>query len=129
MTTLWITRIASTAAVLGALASLTTPLALQEVDRTGRPIPCGTALGASHTHSLAAHEDDINRQLHDSLGPPYQISDYVHQCDALVWAKRTRAGWVGVAGGILMMTTFLGQFGALAATALPYRKIPRIQTP
>jgi len=102
----WFTRISGIALMLAALASLASPLSLQVVDRSGERISCGNGFHISP--DVAAGEDVLNRQLYDSHGPPYQTTDYVAECGALISAKRVPAGWVGAFGAILLVTTLFG---------------------
>ncbi|OBK17932.1 hypothetical protein A5636_22195 [Mycobacterium asiaticum] len=81
------------AAVLGSLFGLTLPLSLQVVDRSGAPIACGT--GFSPDHAIAGREDGVNRDLYNTFGAPYSVSDYTAQCDAAVATRR------GISGSVL----------------------------
>ena len=75
----WFAGLAGLAAVLGALVSLSIPLALHVVDRAGVPIGCGSAWHSDA--STARREDSFNRQQHLLVSPQFVLSDYAGECD------------------------------------------------
>lgn len=101
----WVLGVLGTAAVLGSLFGLTLPLSLHVVDRSGSPIPCGTAFHPDQRR--AAREDAVNQELHNSFGAPYESSDYGTQCDALVSGRRGITAHVMVVGIALLGITCL----------------------
>ncbi len=102
----WFVALAGLAAVLGAMVSLTMPLALRVADRTGVPISCGT--GWRSDAERARHEDSLNRQQHLLVGSQFVVSDYAAECAGRVVDRRWLAA--GVAGFGFMLA-----FGAVLA--------------
>jgi hypothetical protein len=90
----WFVGLAGLAAVLGALVSLSMPLALRVADRAGAPIACGSAWHADA--STARREDSFNTQQHLLVSPQFVVSDYAGECAQQVDDRR----WLvlGVAG-------------------------------
>lgn len=101
----WMFGVVGAAAVLGSLFGLTLPLSLQVVDRGGTPIACGT--GFHPDHSVAAHEDALNRDLQTHFGAAYELSDYTAQCDAMVATRRDISFSVMTFGGVMLAATVL----------------------
>lgn len=99
-----ITNLLGAAAVLGALIAAAMPLALDAVDRTGRPIPCGTGFGPAYT--AAAKLDLFNLDQYTLAGPGMAVSDYSDQCAGLVGVRRAAAVSVGAGGAALMLAAF-----------------------
>lgn len=98
----WFAALAGLAAVLGAMVSLTLPLALHAADRRGEPIGCGT--GWHGEPAAAAQEDAFNRQQHLLVGAQFVISDYAGECDQRVDDRRRLAAAVAGSGAALMLT-------------------------
>jgi hypothetical protein len=91
----WFGGLSGLAAVLGALVSLSMPLALYSADRAGAPIVCGSGWHAEA--ATARREDSFNRQQHLLVSPQFILSDYAGECAARVVERRWLA--IGVAGG------------------------------
>jgi len=104
----WFVALAGLAAVLGALVSLSMPMTLHVVDRTGVPIACGTGLHSDG--ETARHEDSLNHQQHQLVGAQFVVSDYAGECTERVVDRRWLAA--GVAG--------FGAAFALGAYLAPY---------
>jgi hypothetical protein len=88
------------AAVFGAIIALTMPMNLSAADRTGSAITCGTALRADLT--TAQHEDSLNRQLADMVGPRYHPTDYAGECRSEIATKWRVALPVAALGGLVI---------------------------
>jgi hypothetical protein len=105
-----------TAAVLGALVAAAMPLGLSAVDRTGVPIPCGTAM--SPQNGVAAKEDLLNLDQHTLVGPVFTTSDYVGQCAEIIGQRRTIATAVAGGGMLILLTVFAAPYASGLAAAL-----------
>jgi hypothetical protein len=88
------------AAVFGAIIALTMPMTLSAADRTGSAIMCGSALRTDLT--IARHEDSLNKQLVDMVGPQYHPTDYASECESLAARKWRVALPVAALGGLVM---------------------------
>lgn len=91
-------------AMLGAMVAVALPLGLNAVDRTGQPIPCGSAF--SPDYEVAGKQDLLNLDQHTLAGPAFATSDYVVQCAGLVTNRRNVALSVGGGGAALLLTVF-----------------------
>jgi hypothetical protein len=126
----WLLGVVGAAAVLGSLIGLTLPLSLQVVDRSGMPIACG--IGFHPDHHVAAHEDAVNKDLRNTFGALYELSDYTAQCDAIVDTRRRIAcsvlGFGGALLALLLIQPYARQTGQLlhaAASTFRRRAAPR----
>lgn len=104
-----------TAAVLGALVAAAMPLGLSAVDRTGAPIPCGTAM--SPDYGVAAKEDLLNLDQFTLVGPVFATSDYTQQCAGIVGQRRMAAMSVAGGGMLLLLTVLAAPFAAQAVAS------------
>ncbi len=102
----WFVGLAGLAAVLGALVSLSMPLALKVADRAGAPIACGSAWNADP--STARREDSFNRQQHLLVSPRFVLSDYAGECAQRVDDRRLLALGVAGCGAAAVMFIYLG---------------------
>jgi len=100
----WFAALAGLAAVLGAMVSLTLPLALHVADRRGEPIVCGT--GWHGDPAAARQEDAFNRQQHLLVGAQFVVSDYAGECERRVADRRWLAAAVAGSGAALTLTAF-----------------------
>ena len=94
----WLVPTLGIAAIFGALIALTMPIGLSDADRGGSPITCGSALSPSLR--TARHEDSLNEQLNQMVGPQYRVSDYAERCQSLIALKWRVAIPVAALGGL-----------------------------
>ena len=104
----WFAALAGLAAVLGAMVSLSMPMALLVVDRTGVPIACGT--GWHSDGETARHEDSLNHQQHLLVGSQFVVSDYAGECTQRVVNRRWLAAGVAGFGTALTLGAFLAPY-------------------
>jgi len=101
----WFAALAGVAAVLGAMVSLSLPLALHVVDRTGMPIACGT--GWHPEDYTARHVDSLNNQQHVLVGSQFVLTDYAGECTERVVNRRWLAAGVAGVGFALTLSVAL----------------------
>ncbi len=113
---------AGMAGIFAALIALATPLVLPWADRSGQAITCGTGLHPAL--AVAAHEDTFNQLQHETLGSPFESSDYAAQCHTLITTRRSIAIAVGMLGALITL-------GALAVSHSHSRErpYPRVKRP
>jgi membrane protein implicated in regulation of membrane protease activity len=104
----WFVALAGLAAVLGALVSLSIPMTLHVVDRTGVPIACGTGLNSGG--ETARHEDSLNHQQHQLVGAQFVVTDYAGECTARVVDRRWLAAGVAGFGAALALGAYLAPY-------------------
>ena len=88
------------AAMFGAVIALNMPVSLSAADRTGSAIACGSPL--SEDLSTARHEDALNKQLVDMVGPQYHATDYAGECQSVIALKWRVALPVAALGGLVI---------------------------
>ncbi|MUL77123.1 hypothetical protein [Mycolicibacterium sp. CBMA 226] len=93
--------IAGMASMLGALLSLSAPLHLHSIDRSGSRIPCGT--GLDPRYEVARDQDQISVDENLTRGPAFIVSDYEAQCRDMLSERRSVAVPVGAAGGVTVL--------------------------
>jgi hypothetical protein len=93
--------IAGMASMLGALLSLSTPLHLHSIDRSGSRIPCGT--GLDPRYEVARDQDQISVDENLTRGPAFTVSNYEAQCRDVLSERRSVAVPVGAAGGVTVL--------------------------
>ena len=104
----WFAVLAGLAAVLGALVSMSMPLALHVVDRAGVPIACGSGWQADA--GKARREDSLNHQAHQLVGAQFVISDYTGECAGKVTDRRWLAAGVAGAGAAVVLGAVLAPY-------------------
>lgn len=88
------------AAMFGAIIALTMPMNLSAADRSGSAITCGSPL--REDLSTARHEDNLNKQLVEMVGPQYHPTDYATECRSLIALKWRVALPVASLGGLVI---------------------------
>lgn len=96
-------RVLGSAAVLGAMASLFLPMALQFVDRSGHRITCGPAIHAVLDQATA--EDAANEELYLTRGTGFAASDYADQCESYLNLRCKVALQVASVGVVIGLVT------------------------
>lgn len=88
------------AAMFGAIIALNMPVSLSAADRTGSAITCGSPL--REDLSTARHEDALNKQLVEMVGPQYHPTDYAGECQSMIALKWRVALPVAALGGLVI---------------------------
>ena len=88
------------AAMFGAIFALNMPVSLSAADRTGSSISCGSPL--REDLGAARHEDSLNQQLVDMVGPQYHPTDYAGECQSVIALKWRVALPVAALGALVL---------------------------